>query len=904
MLIVALELDNVKSYEHARFTFTPGVNAIVGHNGAGKSTIIEAIGFALFDALPYTTAEFVREGVRTGSVAVTFVSAYDERPYRVERRFGGSSGYTVYDEELRGKVCDGKVDVLAFVRRHLLIDPSVDLARLFNHALGVAQGTLTTAFLETPANRKSIFDTLLQVDDYAAAFDKLREPQRRLKDQIAEADRMLAAYAARLEQLPLLEQAMAQREYEITQASEALSQLEIEIAQNQQQLALLEAQKTVVDALTAQIARLEQSVESLATQQRRAAQALTEAEQAAAIVTANLPGYDAYCAAQQAQEQLQECARQRQLLLKKQAQIDKEIALSVARCTQIEQELAEVAAAEAIVRNLAEAVQQQVALEERVASLERAQDRLAELDRRIATLTANRQRLMQRLDVVKAGRERALAVETQGREMAQRLEEMRARLEPMRAAVVLLRSAIATVEEQSATLESIDAATCPVCEQPLTAGHRTEMLARNRVRLAELRAQIDEQQAAVSTHEQTIAALENERTQLQREWSQLPREAEVVEINAALADVEHELATLNAERSQITSDIADLAQLRQALAALNDPRSRSLVASTRAAQRPKLEMQLTAEQQRQLEVRQQLAALDDSLRALGDVDGALQENAIVLSKHNAAYQAVLSNRQIAESLPHRRAEMDEVNAAHQRAAIELDTTRIELRRVAGEFDRMRYQQLVLDDRKMREEMGGISAKLTLLRKSQADDELHLLALRKEESRRQELEAERQRLLTKEQALDSIRSVIKQAGPYVTEAIVRRVSEGAATIFGELMQDHRRILVWQPDYGVTLTTDGIVRSFRQLSGGEQMSAALAVRLALVREMSNVDVAFFDEPTANLDSVRREALAQQLMIVRGFHQLFVISHDDTFEQTTQNLIRVRRHGNTTVTGYASE
>ncbi|MFZ1771674.1 MAG: SMC family ATPase, partial [Caldilinea sp.] len=168
MQIVALELENVKSYTHANFTFTPGVNAIVGHNGAGKSTIIEAIGYVLFDALPYTVQEFVREGTRTGSIAVTFLSTYDERPYRVERRFGGSNAYAVYDDELKGKICDGKADVLAFVHRHTKADPSVDLTRLFNDALGVAQGALTAAFAETPARRKPIFDALLQVDDYSA----------------------------------------------------------------------------------------------------------------------------------------------------------------------------------------------------------------------------------------------------------------------------------------------------------------------------------------------------------------------------------------------------------------------------------------------------------------------------------------------------------------------------------------------------------------------------------------------------------------------------------------------------------------------------------------------------------------------------------------------------------------
>jgi exonuclease SbcC len=107
-----------------------------------------------------------------------------------------------------------------------------------------------------------------------------------------------------------------------------------------------------------------------------------------------------------------------------------------------------------------------------------------------------------------------------------------------------------------------------------------------------------------------------------------------------------------------------------------------------------------------------------------------------------------------------------------------------------------------------------------------------------------------------------------------------------------MQDYSRSLAWNADYSISLEVDGRVRTFSQLSGGEQMSAALSVRLALLREMSSIDIAFFDEPTANLDEPRREALARQILNVRGFRQLFVISHDDTFEQATQNLIRVAR------------
>jgi len=105
-----------------------------------------------------------------------------------------------------------------------------------------------------------------------------------------------------------------------------------------------------------------------------------------------------------------------------------------------------------------------------------------------------------------------------------------------------------------------------------------------------------------------------------------------------------------------------------------------------------------------------------------------------------------------------------------------------------------------------------------------------------------------------------------------------------------MADHMARLRWTDDYEIVLTASGRERTFKQLSGGEQMAAALAVRLALLRQVSDIDVAFFDEPTANLDDHRRDNLAEQILNVKGFSQLFVISHDDTFERDTDNVVRL--------------
>ena len=166
---------------------------------------------------------------------------------------------------------------------------------------------------------------------------------------------------------------------------------------------------------------------------------------------------------------------------------------------------------------------------------------------------------------------------------------------------------------------------------------------------------------------------------------------------------------------------------------------------------------------------------------------------------------------------------------------------------------------------------------------------HLQALKQ---RLTAAQAVHDRLVKQEELLQFLRSVIQEAGPFVTKALVQQISYTANQLFGQIMEDYTRTLSWQEDYGIILEVDGREREFAQLSGGEQMSAALAVRLALLQEMSDIAVAFFDEPTTNLDDVRRDALARQIVGVRGFEQLFIISHDDSFEQATEKLIRVEK------------
>ena len=91
MRIVQVVLQNVKSYADATtISLLPGINAVCGENGAGKSTILEAIGFALFGYRPYKLDAFLREGEKSGSITVT-VEGDDGCPYHVVRKLGSGA---------------------------------------------------------------------------------------------------------------------------------------------------------------------------------------------------------------------------------------------------------------------------------------------------------------------------------------------------------------------------------------------------------------------------------------------------------------------------------------------------------------------------------------------------------------------------------------------------------------------------------------------------------------------------------------------------------------------------------------------------------------------------------------------------------------------------------------------
>ncbi|MEO8649461.1 MAG: SMC family ATPase, partial [Acidobacteriota bacterium] len=196
MHICKVELENIKSHAESTFEFSRGTTVISGENGAGKTTIIEAVAWTLFDLLDYKKEDFVRRGAKKGIARVTIESGLDERLYTVYRDTG--TGYYVYDPALKTRIADKKEEVCRFLWQHLGVEAGTDLDSLFRRAIGVPQGTFTAIFLESPAERKRAFDKLLKVEEYRRGSDELLKTSRFIGQQITDASVGIARYEGEL----------------------------------------------------------------------------------------------------------------------------------------------------------------------------------------------------------------------------------------------------------------------------------------------------------------------------------------------------------------------------------------------------------------------------------------------------------------------------------------------------------------------------------------------------------------------------------------------------------------------------------------------------------------------------------------------------------------------------------
>lgn len=430
--------------------------------------------------------------------------------------------------------------------------------------------------------------------------------------------------------------------------------------------------------------------------------------------------------------------------------------------------------------------------------------------------------------------------------------------------------------------------------------HERELLAERESALAALDAELEKLSGASETlRDELQAEMLGIGGMLINAREEALRYAELEPLRARLSEIEEEGKGKRDEREQVAAAASaeaalaeDAAGVERRLRELSDPRARAAALQLEAGREQELLRESQGARDALETLQKQARALDKQLKKFEHLDGAWAEASARRDQTAQAHREHLESASLASTLPEREREAAEAEARAAQTTKDAEAARAEHTTALGSYDRERHASerglLAL----ARENTAKTTAQLEAAREREESLTVEVARLDEvRESMREELSA-LERLRGLHEATDFIRDTLRKAGPLVTESYLYNISIDANQLYREITGEGGRALRWTKDYDIMLEEEGHERSFISLSGGEQMVAALSVRLALLKQLSDIRVAFFDEPTVNMDAERRERLAQQIGQVRDFDQLFVISHDDTFEQTVDNVVTVAR------------
>ncbi|MDY0211795.1 MAG: SMC family ATPase [Desulfuromonadaceae bacterium] len=809
MQILSIHLKNIKSHRDAELTFSPGINVLSGPNGVGKSTIFEAIGYAMFgvDAQNFVgnVERFISIGYKRGEIAVVFEVADSER-FKVSRTVGTPSkwllakeaGGTFEVEEHK----DSK-ETEARLKELLGLNSGRSLAEQFELVIGPFQHEFLGPFvIKQPSKRRDKFDEILGIDTWRKTFTQTKVLASAIKAKVDSLESAIGPLQDQVAELPA-------KKVEYKTAKKDLDQAEGELISQQKQLKELESLLLAVDKREKDLKKLEQDIEALKERISNGNEMIgkqkllvDEAEKAHKIIQETTPGKKAY---EQAENRLRELREQ----VKIQRQIEQEVAELKGRVGKLEERFK---------------VESQ--------SIEQTREDLAAEEKTLAD------------------RRKSLSLDAEQKALSERLPEIRVNLEEVRNQLGQLKGRRAGLQEGSKKLaEGI----CPFFQEPC-------------LNIAE--------RPPGDVFSTKFSELDLERQSLQNEVQKLEQE----ENSASKANDQIKEITVKLEGLDV--QIKSLADRRKA----NQLKAKGL--SELQKEQATAQQQLD-EKQKELETYKQLQA---------DIEKLEQDK----STHQEARDRFVANQQQASELDKQRSELDRYEKLLKQLQDDLVSQKAAFSNAEKEYDTAEHEKL----RKQKDDLWGEVSALGQKVKGLTADVTRLSA---EVDKLKQIEKD---IAAKKEQIKGYRKK-DELVKFLRNRVFKRVSESLSVRFREEISQRANLiyriiaevdeeLAWGENYRIVLRdmVDGELRERAddQLSGGQTMSAVVALRLAMLQTIG-ARIAFFDEPTSNLDVTRRENLAHAFRAIdvgkeeateHWYDQLFLISHDVAFTEITDQIL----------------
>lgn len=180
MIIRTLSMESFLSHSETSIDFDSGVNIIVGKNGAGKSSIFEAIKFALF-GMQRSNRDLLQYGKKHGRVKLTF--NLEGNTYYVERTLERSGNRI----ETKGAVitlgdrieAEGVTAVNQYITKIIGVSDEV-----FMNSVFIEQGQIDSLITKQKSKRLDLFNEILGLHNLQKVYERLNEMKKGMESDI------------------------------------------------------------------------------------------------------------------------------------------------------------------------------------------------------------------------------------------------------------------------------------------------------------------------------------------------------------------------------------------------------------------------------------------------------------------------------------------------------------------------------------------------------------------------------------------------------------------------------------------------------------------------------------------------------------------------------------------------
>ncbi|HBJ79698.1 MULTISPECIES: AAA family ATPase [Fusobacterium] len=932
MKINRIHLENYRIHDKLDVEFDSGINLLLGENGKGKSSILEAIGYALFDSelRGGNQREAIKYGKKSAKIEIEF-TGIDGEDYIVTRKIPGST--SIYKKDNPDFQLIGKED-----RIRELCGIKGDLKGIYDNVIVAKQNEFISSFKEKDNEREKIFNKVFNTDIYKKIYEGYSRDAVNRYEKDIEIERSSMENIAEIMEDPA--DIKEKLEFEKGRAKEYNSSLALLNEEKSKVKEFLNSYNTLnleIEKLTGEINALSESIKNKNEEFTKVANSIKESEISEKIVKENREKYEEYqkysqeinilkIRKKELEKIKEECLlheKEINSLEKLNSEIDGEIKVFENKKENNESLLLERKnKLFEIEKEIIDKKGKSVEYKSELSKITPLLIKLEEFEKKLEVGENNIKnfeiKLEEKLEDINKEKEKRKYL------MSENLENQLSELEEHEKNKKLLEDEILKkdllLKENEEAFEMLKTSYCPylkeqcknldgknideyfkdkrekyikeIEEKKNTVKEiNNKLINKNEImekiiRLDTLSKEIDEKEVEFIQEKLKLetgkSKIENEKLKLKnfKLENNIESKEKLSEIKITLKTKIDSLDLLKSEdiKSELDKEIENLN--KNINIELKNIEEKKIVIKENIK---------TLEEKRNFLnenkiFSNELITINTNIDKLEKKTNSLERSSNLYLEN---YKKAMEKNELEKNLENIKIIIENNQMKFKEKSTLLELKRKDIESIELEKIQKKDEEITSDIEEIREKLGAVNSEVETLKKKLDEVKKYEDLLK---NKRKYLE----KLNMKLELTKIFREKIKSMGKEVSKNMLKEIEILATENFRKITGRGEKI-VWSNEdknkYVVFLDGDRGELKFEQLSGGEQVAVAISIRGAMSELFTESKFSIFDEPTNNLDTERRRSLADSIgEILKNLEQSIIVTHDDTFREMAQKVIEL--------------